>query len=270
MARASTTASSTPAEELLELARRVAREAGARIQELRHQGVQVAGTKSSDVDVVTLADEASERLIRQRLLTERPDDGFVGEEGDDVTGSSGVRWVVDPIDGTVNYLYGLPAYAVSVAAAVDGEVVAGVVLNPAMGEEFAAVRGGGATRNGEPVRVRPFVSLEQSLFATGFSYEQPVRARQAGAVARVLPRVRDVRRLGSCALDLCGVACGRFDGYAEEGVNEWDFAAGALVAEEAGARVELAEAPSGKAFILCAPEESFSAFRDLARDAGMF
>ncbi|HET8602980.1 MAG TPA: inositol monophosphatase family protein [Marmoricola sp.] len=255
---------------LLELGREVAREAAARIQELRAEGVSVAGTKSSEVDVVTLADEASEKLIRDRILAARPDDGFVGEEGDDVTGSTGVRWIVDPIDGTVNYLYGIPAYAVSVAASVDGDVVAGVVLNPAVGEEFTAVRGGGATRNGRPIGVRPFVSLEQSMFATGFNYEQPVRARQAGAIARVLPRVRDIRRLGSCALDLCGVACGRFDAYAEEGVNEWDHAAGALVASEAGALVELATAPSGKAFILCAPRESFGVFRDLARDAGMF
>ena len=256
--------------ELLGLARAVAREAGDRIVQLRREGVSVAGTKSSDVDVVTRADQASEALIRKLLLTQRPDDGFVGEEGDDVLGSSGVRWVVDPIDGTVNYLYGIPAYAVSVAASVDGEVVAGVVHNPAAREEFVAVRGGGATRNGDPVTVRPFVSLEQSMFATGFSYEQPVRARQARAVAEVLPRVRDIRRLGSCALDLCGVACGRFDAYAEEGVNEWDFAAGALVAEEAGARVEVATAPSGKAFILCAPEESFATFRGLAVAAGMF
>lgn len=255
--------------DLLDLALRVAREAGQRIEELRRDGVSVAGTKSSEVDVVTRADQLSEALIRERLLTERPDDGFAGEEGDHVAGTSGVRWIVDPIDGTVNYLYGIPAYAVSVAASVDGEVVAGVVLNPAVGEEFAARRGGGATRNGKPLGVRPFVSLEQSMFATGFSYEQPVRTRQAGAIAHVLPRVRDIRRLGSCALDLCGVACGRFDAYAEEGVNEWDHAAGALVAQEAGARVEVTTAPSGKAFILCAPEMSFATFRDLAHDAGM-
>jgi myo-inositol-1(or 4)-monophosphatase len=260
---------STPAE-LLGLARRVAREAGERITQLRAEGVSVAATKSSDVDVVTEADRASESLIRRRLLDERPDDGFLGEEGDDVRGSSRVRWVVDPIDGTVNYLYGIPAYAVSVAASVDGEVVAGVVLNPATGEEFAALRGGGATCNDEPVRVRPFVSLEQSLFATGFHYEQPVRARQGQAIAHVLARVRDIRRLGSCALDLCGVASGRFDAYAEEGVNEWDYAAGRLVAEEAGARVEVLSGPSGKAFILCAPRSSFDAFRGLSRDAGMF
>ena len=256
--------------ELLELARTVAREAADRIQRLRAEGVDVAGTKSSEVDVVTVADEASEKLIRERLLDARPDDGFVGEEGDDVPGSNGVRWIVDPIDGTVNYLYGVPAYAVSVAAQVDGEVVAGVVLNPAIGEEYAAARGGGATRNGAPIRVRPFVSLQQSLFATGFSYEQAIRARQAGAVARVLPQVRDIRRLGSCALDLCGVAAGRFDAYAEEGVNLWDHAAGALVATEAGARVEVSTAPSGRSFILCAPHPSFDAFRDLVREAGMF
>jgi len=256
--------------ELLDLALGVAREAGRRVVELRRDGVSVAATKSSDVDVVTQADRASERLIRERLLTARPDDGLLGEEGADVTGTSGVRWVVDPIDGTVNYLYGIPGYAVSVAAKVEGRAVAGVVVNPATGEEFAAVRGGGATRNGQPVRVRPFVSVEQSMFATGFSYEQPVRARQAAAVARVLPQVRDIRRLGSCALDLCGVACGRFDAYAEEGVNEWDHAAGALVAEEAGARVELAVGPSGKDFVLCAPEESFTIFRDLAHAVGMF
>jgi myo-inositol-1(or 4)-monophosphatase len=256
-------------QQLLHLALDVARRAGARIEELRAEGVSVAGTKSSVVDVVTDADRASEDLIRAHIRAARPDDAFLGEEGDDVAGSSGVRWIVDPIDGTVNYLYGLPAYAVSVAAAVDGEVVAGVVLNPVTGEEYAAVRGGGATRNGTALQVRPFVSLEQSLLATGFHYEQPVRARQAEAIARVLPRVRDIRRMGSCALDLCGVAAGRLDAYAEEGINEWDHAAGALVAREAGAQVELTTTGSGRSFILCAPRQSMPVFRDLVRDAGM-
>lgn len=260
----------TAPEQLLDLALRVARQAGERVVEMRRQGVSVAATKSSEVDVVTGADRASEELIREVVLAERPADGFVGEEGADRAGTSRVQWIVDPIDGTVNYLYGLPLYAVSIAAAVDGQVVAGVVLNPAAGEEYAAVRGAGATCNGTPVRVRPFVSLQQSLLGTGFNYEESVRTRQGQALARVLPRIRDIRRLGSCALDLCAVASGHLDAFVEEGVHLWDHAAGALVAQEAGARVEVTTGASGRDLIICAPEESFDTFRGLARDAGMF
>ena len=197
--------------------------------------MEVADTKSSVVDVVTEADRASEALIRSLLARARPDDAFLGEEGSDDAGTSGVRWVVDPIDGTVNFLYDLPQYAVSIAAERDGEAVAGVVVNAATGVEYAAALGAGATRDGRPIAVRGTVPLAERLIFTGFSYDADRRAVQAAALVRLLPRVRDVRRLGSCALDLCHVAEGQADGYVEEAVNLWDHAAGGLIAREAGA-----------------------------------
>ena len=203
--------------DLLELARATAREAGDLVRSMRTRGVDVAETKSSPTDVVTEADRRSEELIRGRLLGARPDDAFVGEESDDTEGSSGVSWIVDPIDGTVNYLYGLPQYAVSIAAARDGKVVAGVVFAPALEVEYAATLGGGATCNGVPIQVRSTPPLEEAVVSTGFSYELDIRTRQAGAVARMLPQVGNLRRLGSCALDLCAVAAGQSDAYVEEG-----------------------------------------------------
>ncbi|WP_310963777.1 inositol monophosphatase family protein [Nocardioides terrisoli] len=256
------------ATELLDLAVAVAREGAANAAGMRRAGVEVAGTKSSEIDIVTAADRATEDLVRRRLRELRPDDGVLGEEGAERPGSTGVRWIVDPIDGTVNYLYGWGWYAVSIAAEVDGEIVAGAVRNPANGDEFTAHRGGGARRNGEPVRVRGPVPLSQSLIGTGFNYEQSVRAAQAGAVARMLPRIRDIRRQGSCALDLCMVACGLLDGYVEEGPEVWDDAAGGLVAVEAGARVEVATGASGKRLVVCAPEHSWERFHGLVRDCG--
>ena len=175
--------------DLLELATATAREAGDLVTSMRTRGVDVAQTKSSPIDIVTEADRACEELIRRRLLGARPDDAFVGEEGHDIVGSSGVSWVVDPIDGTVNYLYGLPHYAVSIAAARDGEVVAGVVRGPALEVEYAATLGGGATRNGVPIQVRATPPLDQALVSTGFSYETDIRTRQADAIARMLPQV---------------------------------------------------------------------------------
>jgi myo-inositol-1(or 4)-monophosphatase len=254
--------------ELLALALATAREAAALVARLRHEGVAVADTKSSPIDIVTEADRTCEELVRERLLGARPDDGFVGEEGDDVVGTSGVRWIVDPIDGTVNYLYGLPHYAVSIAAARGDRVVAGVVLSPVLQLEYAAVLGGGATCNGEPIAVRPTATLAQSLVATGFSYETPVRARQGRAVARLLPQVRDVRRLGSCALDLCGVAAGTLDGYVEEGPHDWDHAAGSLVATEAGATFEVWTTVASKQLVVCAPTPGWEAFSALVRACG--
>lgn len=253
---------------LLDLATEVAREAAELAVELRRRGVEVADTKSSPVDVVTEADRAVEQLIRKRVLGSRPDDGFLGEEGDTVTGSSGVRWVVDPIDGTVNYLYGLPAWCVSVAATVGEDTVAGAVVAPALGEEYAGVRGGGATRNGVPVEVRPVPPLTESLVGTGFGYERSLRAHQAECAALMLPRVRDVRRMGSCALDLCAVGAGLLDAYVEEGPNAWDHAAGGLVAREAGARLELWRTPRDKDLVLCAPVGAWDRFAGLVKECG--
>jgi myo-inositol-1(or 4)-monophosphatase len=253
---------------LLELALTTAREAGALVAGLRERGVDVADTKSSPVDVVTAADRACEELIRERLLGARPADGFIGEEGEDVASTSGVTWVVDPIDGTVNYLYGIPQYAVSIAAVRGDRVVAGVVRNPAADLEYAARLGGGATCNGTPLGVRTTPPLDQALVGTGFGYEGRARARQGRAAARMLPRVRDIRRQGSCALDLCAVAAGMLDAYVEEGPHLWDHAAGALVAAEAGARVEIWPTPAAMDLVVAAPEDGWSAFSALVRDCG--
>jgi myo-inositol-1(or 4)-monophosphatase len=254
--------------DLLDLALRAARAGADNARTMRRSGVQVAGTKSSDIDVVTEADRSTEELLRCLLLEERPHDAVLGEEGDDHAGTSGVRWIVDPIDGTVNYLYGWAWYAVSVAAEVDGQVVAGVVVNPATGEEYAALRGGGATRDGTRIGVRGPVPLAQSLVATGFNYEQHVRARQAEAVARLLPQVRDLRRAGSCALDLCLLASGQLDAYVEEGPEVWDDAAGGLIAREAGAHLSVGRGASGKRLVVCAPEHSFDRFCALVESCG--
>jgi myo-inositol-1(or 4)-monophosphatase len=225
---------------LLDLAVATAREAAALVARGRATAAEHVDVKSSPVDVVTAVDTASEELVVSRLLAARPDDGLLGEEGAGRPGTSGVRWLIDPIDGTVNFLYDLPAYAVSIAAEVDGEVRAGVVLNVATGELFTATAGGGAHLVSpglpEPVRLtgsRP-VSLEQTLVATGFGYRVEQRRAQGAVVAQLLPRVRDIRRYGSSALDLCSVAAGRVDAYYELDLKPWDHAAGALIAAEAG------------------------------------
>jgi myo-inositol-1(or 4)-monophosphatase len=217
---------------------------------------------------VTRADQAAEALVKERLLGARPDDGMLGEEGDDLRGRSGVVWIVDPIDGTVNYLYGHPHFAVSIAAEVDGEVVAGVVVAPALGLEYVATLGGGATCNGRPIHPRPTVPMGERLVATGFSYEQAARTREAAYIARLLPRVRDLRRLGSCALDLCGVASGTLDAYVEEGPHIWDHAAAGLVVLEAGGILELTRSPGDKRLLICAPEDGFAQFRAAVVEAG--
>lgn len=254
--------------ELLALAREAAREAAALASRMRAAGVRVAETKSSPTDVVTRADRASEELLHQCLLGARPDDGIVGEEGADVTGTSGVRWVVDPIDGTVNYLYGLPSWAVSVAAVRGGTTVAGVVVSPGLGVEYDAVLGGGARCGGEQLGVRePAGEPAGWLVGTGFSYRPDVRARQGRAVAELLTRVRDVRRGGSCALDLCAVAAGQLDAYVEEGPHWWDHAAAGLVAREAGAAFEVLDGPDMD-LVTCAPAAIASGFGELVVDCG--
>jgi myo-inositol-1(or 4)-monophosphatase len=255
---------------LLSLAVDVAREAAALVARGRAEAAGSVDVKSSPVDVVTAVDRASEELIVARLLAARPDDGVLGEEGADRPGTSGVRWIVDPIDGTVNFLYDLPAYAVSIAAEVDGEVRAGVVLNVATGELFTAAAGGGAhlvaPGRPEPVRLsgsRP-VSLEQSLVATGFGYRVEQRRAQGAVVARLLPLVRDIRRHGSAALDLCSVAAGRVDAYYELDLKPWDHAAGALVAAEAGLVVTgLSGRPFAEPMAVAVPGPIAGPFLDL-------
>jgi myo-inositol-1(or 4)-monophosphatase len=246
------------AEELRDLALRVAREAADLVRGRRARGIEVADNKSSVTDPVTEADRASEELIRERLSAARPDDAFLGEEGDDVPGTSGVRWIIDPIDGTVNFLYGIPAYAVSIAAERHGEVVAGAVINVASGVEYAAALGAGATRDGEPIAVRRSVPLGETLLATGFGYRADARRLQSAAIARLLPEIRDLRRIGAAALDLCAVAEGSIDAYAEEGVNLWDHAAAGLIAREAGAVTFAAPGRWGGQSLVCGPAASFA------------
>jgi myo-inositol-1(or 4)-monophosphatase len=193
--------------------------------------------KSTATDPVSEADRAAERVVRELLEAERPDDGLLAEEGSRSETESGRRWLVDPLDGTVNYLYGFPAWAVSIALQ-DGEGSAvGVVHDPLRGETFRAVRGGGCELDGSPVRVREPAGLARALIATGFAYDPERRAEQAEVVRRVLPRVRDIRRAGAAALDLAWVAAGRVDGYWERGGHPWDWGAGSLLVEEAGGAV---------------------------------
>jgi myo-inositol-1(or 4)-monophosphatase len=227
---------STDSAALLDVALRAARAAGDEL--LRRVGDRHdVETKSSATDPVSEADRAAESVLVGVIRKARPQDGLLGEEGADAAGTSGLRWVVDPLDGTVNYLYGFPAWCVSVACEdADGGLV-GVVHDPVRRETFQARRGHGAWLGGRRLQVNDPVPLERALVATGFAYAAARREAQARTLARVLPRARDVRRAGSAALDLCMVAAGRVDGYYEEGTARWDWAAGALIAAEAGAAV---------------------------------
>jgi myo-inositol-1(or 4)-monophosphatase len=228
--------------DLLDLATRAARAAGAEL--LRRYGhVEGLGTKSSATDPVSDADRASERMLVEMILAERPDDGIIGEEGTDRSGTTGHTWVIDPLDGTVNYLYQLDNFSVSIAVeiATDRETASGsadpvvaVVHDPVRDRTFTATRGGGAFLDGRALTVNDPIPLDRALVATGFGYDADRRAAQGAFVARLLPRVRDIRRLGSAALDLCAVAAGTVDAYFEEGIQHWDRAAGALVVREAG------------------------------------
>lgn len=228
---------------LKSVARQVATDAAELVREAwagMAAGRSVAvGTKSGDTDVVTAVDHESERLIRKRLAQLRPGEPVLGEEGGGNAGESGVTWVVDPIDGTVNFLYGLPWFAVSVAAQVDGVSVAGAVAEPASGRVWTAARGQGAWLDDRRLEVSAPERLELTLVGTGFGYDARRRARQAQLVAQLCGRVRDIRRNGAASLDLCAVAAGWLDAYFEHGLNRWDWAAGALIAAEAGAVVEL-------------------------------
>jgi len=244
-------------DELLAIALAIALEAGDLASARRAEGVEVAASKSSVEDIVTAADRETEALIRARLREQRPDDGFFGEESGAEAGTSGLTWVVDPIDGTVNFLYGFPNYAISIAV-VAGEpdpaawtALAGVVLNPANGEVYTATAGGGAYLGEQRLSVATPVDLSQALIGTGFSYRAAVRREQAAVIAGLIGEVRDIRRMGSAALDLCAVASGRLNAYFERELNPWDQAAGALIATEAGARVSgLRGAPPTSAFVL--------------------
>jgi len=222
---------------LRDLASAVARGAGEVLRSGAEHGEHSVTTKSTRTDVVTDTDRASERYIVSVLRAERPDDAVLGEEGTSIGGGTGIQWVIDPLDGTVNFLYGLPSYAVSIAAVHDGVPVVGAVYNPAIDEMYLGALGLGSTRNGEPLSVGATDDLRDALVATGFAYSAERRAEQAEVVSRVLPLARDVRRIGAAALDLCNVASGRVDAYYELGVHPWDVLAGMVIATEAGAVV---------------------------------
>ena len=263
--------------ELLDVARAATRAAASELLARYGHAAEGFATKTSATDPVSDADRAAEAAIRALLAERRPGDAILGEEGGETAGADGeraaVRWVVDPLDGTVNYLFGYPQWSVSVAAQdADGGALAGVVLDPLRGEECSATASGPLLRDGEPVadgsRARA-ATLDVALVATGFGYDADVRARQAQTLQRVLPRVRDVRRGGSAALDLAWTALGRCDAYWERGVKTWDVAAGALLCARAGLEVhELPAAAGLPAGVLAAPPALAAELLALATDRG--
>jgi myo-inositol-1(or 4)-monophosphatase len=259
----------SPAEGLLSLAERLARETGDLILAGRSKGIVDVDTKSTGTDMVTEFDRAAETLIVSELRRLRPDDAIVGEEGTDRRGTSGIAWLIDPIDGTTNFLYGLPGYAVSIAASDGDGPLVGAVAVPTFGEVFTARRGGGAWCNGEPLWCSNQTVLGEALVATGFSYAAERRGRQADVLRQVLPRVRDIRRFGAAAVDLCFVGAGRVDAYFEKGMAAWDSAAGGLVATEAGALLGgLDGGPPRPDALLAAAPGVFEALQALLIEAG--
>ena len=256
-----------PADELLALATGAAEQAVALLLDGRRRALDTMRSKSTATDMVSELDHAAEELIQGVLLGARPDDGFLGEETGSRAGTSDVTWVVDPLDGTTDYLYDHPGWNVSIAAAGPDGTLAAVVSIPALGEVFTATRGGGARRNGEPVVCSTLTHLPGALCATGFAYDPDRRRRQAAVLTSVLPAIRDLRRMGAAATDLCSVACGRIDAYWERGLGAWDSAAGALVAREAGATVS-GEDDGPEALVLAAAPGIFAALRDLLVDSG--
>jgi len=257
--------------ELLRLATEVGAEAAAMI--LQRLGTHRSlTTKSSELDLVTEVDIAAEHLITERLLAARPDDGIIGEEGTGVATSSGVDWIIDPIDGTTSFVYGLPGFSVSIAARFDGGgLMAGCVHAPVIGSVYAAALGEGATWQGRPAHCSEAPSLKKALVGTGFSPDNERRQRQGQVFAQLIPQVRDIRRMGSAALDLGAVAAGQLDAYFEVGLCEWDYAAGQLLVTEAGGQVVAELDPAtGRAFVAAAApgisDEFFAMLRDLEAD----
>jgi myo-inositol-1(or 4)-monophosphatase len=256
---------------LRDVAVAVATEAAALVRARRREGVSVAATKSTGTDIVTDIDRESEELLQRRLAELRPGDGFFGEEGGESTGdpATGVTWVVDPIDGTVNFLYGIAPYAVSVAAVgADGASLAGAVVDVTSGEVYSAALGEGASVDGHPLRVREPVPMGERLVLTGFQYEAPRRVLQAEAVTRMIGQVRDIRRIGCAALDLCAIARGAADVYVEEGLHLWDRAAAQLVVHEAGGTVGVHPGVGGMECVVAAPSATYDEVLALVRETG--
>jgi myo-inositol-1(or 4)-monophosphatase len=256
---------------LRDVAVAVATEAAAPVRARRREGVAVAATKSTGTDIVTDTDRESEALLMRRLGELRPGDGFFGEEGGEsgTSSTTGVTWVVDPIDGTVNFLYGVAPYAVSVAAVDDrGDSLAGAVVDVTSGEVFSAARGEGASLDGHPLRVREPAPMAERLVLTGFQYEAERRVLQAQAVTRMIGQVRDIRRIGCAALDLCAIARGAADAYVEEGLHLWDRAAAQLVVSEAGGVVGVHPGVGGMECVVAAPVATYDELLALVRDCG--
>jgi len=254
--------------ELLALASELARDA-ARVHIEGRQNTLNIETKSSPTDLVSQVDREAERVIVERLREVRPDDAVLAEEGAASKGTSGVRWVIDPLDGTTNYVYGYPAFAVSIAVEIDGRPQIGVVHDSSSGHVYRAISGFGAVCDDRPLQVREQPDLGKALVATGFSYEAAQRERQGVVVAQLLGRVRDLRRGGSAALDLCHVAAGHVDAYWEAGLASWDYAAGVVIAREAGAEVLVLETAHGRGpAVVAAPPSLLPDFLDLLREAG--
>lgn len=262
----------TDPRELESIAVDLAREAGQLARERRSEGVSIAATKSALADIVTDADREVETLIRSRLRERRPADGFVGEESDAEPGVSGITWVVDPIDGTVNYAYGIPFYAVSIAA-VQGPpepqawtALAGAVYVPPLDEMFHAARGAGAWLDDRRLQVEADASAAGALIATGFGYDPATHAGDLARVARAMPIARDIRRMGAASIDLCSVAAGRVDGYFERGLKPWDHAAAEIIVTEAGGRFEVLPADeSGRVLVIAAVPGVFDRLSTLAQ-----
>jgi len=255
---------------LLALAQRAAEQAVPLLLDGRARALATVRSKSTATDMVSELDHAAEEAIRAVLLGDRPDDGFLGEETGHQPGTSGIRWVVDPLDGTTDYLYDHPGWNVAIAAEDDHGPLAGLVAIPLLGETFTATRGGGAARNGERVRCSTIEALPGALCATGFAYDPAARTAQAEVLAGLIARVRDVRRGGAAATDLCSVASGRVDAYYENGLAEWDRAAATVVAREAGARVEVrTDTPVGGDCTIAAHPERFDELVDLLAELGL-
>ena len=251
----------TAPRDLADLALSAARLAATDATGRRRRGLELS-TKSSATDLVTDADRAAEAIIVEHLLAARPHDGVLGEEGGEHRGTSGVRWIIDPIDGTTNFVYDIWAWGVSIGAEVDGRMVAGAVVVPGTDTEFHAAEGEGAYEGDHRLHLGQAAALATSLVGTGFSYDADRRARQGRVVAQLLPRVRDIRRMGAASVDLCAVAAGRLDAYFEAGLQPWDLAAGGLIATEAGASVTnlqgrpLPADPSSSTVVACHPERA--------------
>lgn len=237
--------------ELLKLAQTVAQAAGTHLSK-RPESFSFT-EKSSVMDFATQMDQQAEELIVNQILTNRPDDGIIAEEGSERKSKSGITWVIDPLDGTVNYLYGLPGWNVSVAAKDEQGVLVGVVYAPTINGFWSAIRGGDATYNGKKIVCNNPVPLEKALISTGFAYDLNLRAKQGEVIANLLPMIRDLRRNGACAVDLCHVAMGAIDGYFEASLNEWDHAAGGLIATQAGAVISGRDGgAANKDLVVCA------------------